>query len=68
MPPSRRTDEQSGRQAARSVAARDGRVAKGRRLPYLAETLRRAGVIRNLWFSPACESLDRHEVWTVCRS
>jgi uncharacterized protein YbcV (DUF1398 family) len=25
--------------------------------PYLAETLRRAGVIRNLWFLPACESL-----------
>ena len=25
--------------------------------PYLAETLRRAGVARNLWFLPACESL-----------
>jgi uncharacterized protein YbcV (DUF1398 family) len=25
--------------------------------PYLAETLRRAGVIRNEWFLPACESL-----------
>lgn len=25
--------------------------------PYLAETLRRAGVIRNLWFLPACQSL-----------
>jgi uncharacterized protein YbcV (DUF1398 family) len=25
--------------------------------PYLAETLRRAGVTRNLWFLPACESL-----------
>jgi uncharacterized protein YbcV (DUF1398 family) len=25
--------------------------------PYLAETLRRAGVMRNLWFLPACESL-----------
>ena len=25
--------------------------------PYLAETLRRAGVIRNVWFLPACESL-----------
>jgi uncharacterized protein YbcV (DUF1398 family) len=25
--------------------------------PYLAETLRRAGVTRNQWFLPACESL-----------
>lgn len=25
--------------------------------PYLAETLRRAGVTRNMWFLPACESL-----------
>ena len=25
--------------------------------PYLAETLRRAGVSRNVWFLPACESL-----------
>jgi uncharacterized protein YbcV (DUF1398 family) len=25
--------------------------------PYLAETLRRAGVIRNLWFLPACQSV-----------
>src|ERR1039457_4595941 len=25
--------------------------------PYLAEELRRAGVTRNLWFLPACESL-----------
>ena len=25
--------------------------------PYLAETLRRAGVTRNLWFMPACASL-----------
>jgi len=25
--------------------------------PYLAETLRRAGVIRNLWYLPAAESL-----------
>src|SRR5271154_3509922 len=24
--------------------------------PYLAETLRQAGVTRNLWFLPACES------------
>jgi len=25
--------------------------------PYLAETLRRAGVSKNLWFLPACQSL-----------
>jgi uncharacterized protein YbcV (DUF1398 family) len=25
--------------------------------PYLAETLRRAGVTRNLWILPACQSL-----------
>src|ERR1700689_3194182 len=25
--------------------------------PYLAETLRKAGVTRNLWFLPACQSL-----------
>lgn len=25
--------------------------------PYLAETLRRAGVTRNLWFLPGCQSL-----------
>jgi uncharacterized protein YbcV (DUF1398 family) len=25
--------------------------------PYLAETLRRAGVTRNLWSLPACQSL-----------
>jgi uncharacterized protein YbcV (DUF1398 family) len=25
--------------------------------PYLADTLRRAGVMRNVWFLPACESL-----------
>ena len=25
--------------------------------PYLAETLRRAGVTRNVWFLPGCQSL-----------
>jgi uncharacterized protein YbcV (DUF1398 family) len=25
--------------------------------PYLAETLRRAGVLRNHWFLPACQSV-----------
>ena len=30
---------------------------KVRGFPYLAETLRQAGVTRNLWFLPACESI-----------
>jgi uncharacterized protein YbcV (DUF1398 family) len=30
---------------------------KGGGFPYLAETLRQAGVTRNLWFLPACQSL-----------
>ena len=38
-----------------------GRAMAGRPkvggFPYLAETLRRAGVTRNLWYLPACESL-----------
>jgi uncharacterized protein YbcV (DUF1398 family) len=33
-----------------------GRPAAGG-FPYLAETLRQAGVTRNLWFLPACQSL-----------
>jgi uncharacterized protein YbcV (DUF1398 family) len=33
-----------------------GRPAVGG-FPYLAETLRSAGVTRNLWFLPACQSL-----------
>ena len=33
-----------------------GRPAVGG-FPYLAETLRRAGVTRNLWFLPACQSM-----------
>jgi uncharacterized protein YbcV (DUF1398 family) len=33
--------------------------------PYLAETLRRAGVIRNIWFLPACESLYLTEAGPV---
>jgi uncharacterized protein YbcV (DUF1398 family) len=33
--------------------------------PYLAETLRRAGVTRNLWFLPACQSLYLTEKGTV---
>lgn len=33
--------------------------------PYLAETLRSAGVTRNLWFLPACESLYLTELGPV---
>ncbi len=33
-----------------------GRPAVGG-FPYLAETLRQAGVTRNVWFLPACQSL-----------
>jgi len=33
--------------------------------PYLAETLRRAGVKRNLWFLPLCQSLYVTELGSV---
>ena len=33
--------------------------------PYLAETLRLAGVTRNLWFLPACQSLYLTELGPV---
>lgn len=33
--------------------------------PYLAEMLRRAGVTRNIWFLPACQSLFLTEVGPV---
>jgi len=33
--------------------------------PYLAETLKRAGVTRNLWFLPACGSLYLTEYGSV---
>ena len=33
--------------------------------PYLAETLRRAGVTRNLWLLPACQSLYLAELGPV---
>ncbi len=33
--------------------------------PYLAETLRRAGVTRNIWFLPACQSLYLTEAGPV---
>ncbi len=48
-------------QAIENLTAALQRGAAGRPkvggFPYLAETLRRAGVTRNLWFLPACESL-----------
>jgi uncharacterized protein YbcV (DUF1398 family) len=34
--------------------------------PYLSETLRRAGVMRDLWFLPACQSLYLHQARTRC--
>jgi uncharacterized protein YbcV (DUF1398 family) len=33
--------------------------------PYLAETLRRAGVTRNLWYLPACQSIYLTELGPV---
>lgn len=33
--------------------------------PYLAETLRRAGITRNLWFLPACQSVYLTEMGPV---
>jgi uncharacterized protein YbcV (DUF1398 family) len=42
----------------------DGRP-KVNGFPYLAETLRRAGVTHNLWYLPACESLFRTELGPV---
>jgi len=33
--------------------------------PYLAETLRRAGIARNLWFLPACQSIYLTEMGSV---
>jgi uncharacterized protein YbcV (DUF1398 family) len=41
-----------------------GRPAVGG-FPYLAETLRRAGVTRNLWYLPACQSLYLTELGPV---
>jgi uncharacterized protein YbcV (DUF1398 family) len=45
----------------RAVAGRP----KAGGFPYLAETLRRAGVTRNTWFLPACESLYLTEAGPV---
>jgi uncharacterized protein YbcV (DUF1398 family) len=47
--------------ATENLGAAQRRAMAGRPkvggFPYLAETLRRAGVRRNLWFLPACQSL-----------
>lgn len=47
--------------AIENLQAALDRAAAGRPkvggFPYLAETLRRAGVARNLWFLPSCQSL-----------
>lgn len=47
--------------ATENLQAAQARAMTGRPkvggFPYLAETLRRAGVTRNLWFLPACQSI-----------
>ncbi len=47
--------------ATENITAAQQRAMAGRPkvggFPYLAETLRRAGVTRNLWYLPACQSL-----------
>ncbi len=50
-------------EAARQRAMTGRPQAAG--FPYLAETLRRAGVTRNTWFLPACESLYLTEAGPV---
>lgn len=42
-----------------SVAQQQGMAGRPKvgGFPYLAETLRRAGVTRNFWFLPSCQSL-----------
>jgi uncharacterized protein YbcV (DUF1398 family) len=50
-------------QAAQKKAT-EGRPKVGG-FPYLAETLRRAGVTRNFWFLPSCQSLYLTEAGPV---
>lgn len=50
-------------QAAQKKAM-EGRPKVGG-FPYLAETLRRAGVTRNFWYLPACQSLYLTEAGPV---
>jgi uncharacterized protein YbcV (DUF1398 family) len=56
-------------EAIDNLAAAQKRAVAGRPrvggFPYLAETLKRAGVTRNLWFLPACESLYLTEYGNV---
>jgi uncharacterized protein YbcV (DUF1398 family) len=48
-----------------ALARAEARRPKAGGFPYLAETLRRAGVKRNLWFLPSCESLYLTDVGPV---
>ena len=56
-------------EAIENLQAALARVFAGRPkvggFPYLAETLRQAGVTRNLWFLPACQSLYLTKVGPV---
>jgi hypothetical protein len=61
----RRTNEQGNRKLGCRIPAGDGDQPEGRGLPYLAETLRLAGVTRNLWCLPACQSLYLTELGPV---
>src|ERR1700677_4505322 len=61
--------ETSMSEAIERLQAAQQRAVAGRPkvggFPYLAETLRRAGVTRNLWSLPACESLFLTELGPV---
>jgi len=61
--------ESSMSKATENLQAAQQRAMAGRPkvggFPYLAETLRRAGVRRNLWVLPACQSLYLTEHGTV---
>ena len=56
MPPSRQMSKAVDNLQDAEQRAIAGRPKVGG-FPCLAETLRRAGVTRNLWFLPACQSL-----------
>ena len=36
--------------------------------PYLAEALRKAGVTRNIWNLPSCQSIYLTAAWFCCKS
>jgi uncharacterized protein YbcV (DUF1398 family) len=56
-------------EAVSNLQAAQERAAAGRPrvggFPYLAETLRRAGVTRNVWHQPACASLYLTQLGSV---